>query len=202
MTLIIGLTGSIGTGKSMISNKLKELQIPVIDADVIAREVVEPAMPAYKEIVATFGEEILHPDRSLNRKALGKLVFSDEKKRSKLNEIIHPRIREEMLRQRDEYVSCNTPCAVMDIPLLFESKLTHYVDKIIVVATDEQTQLERIMTPDQSTIEDAEATVAAQIPIKKKMELADAVIDNNHTKEASYIQLYNILNNWGVDIAH
>src|SRR5690625_3433352 len=101
MALIIGLTGSIGTGKSLIAKKISALGIPVVDADLIVREVVEPDKNAYKKIVATFGEEILQSDGTLDRKALGEIVFNDEAKRKTLNAIIHPAIREEMLRQRD-----------------------------------------------------------------------------------------------------
>src|SRR5699024_5115137 len=131
--LIIGLTGSIGTGKSMIANKFKQLNIPVVDADIIAREVVEPGEDAYNKIVAAFGEEILQQDKTLDRAKLGEIVFGDEEKRKTLNDIIHPAIRQEMIRRRDEHVAKNVPCVVLDIPLLYESKLTEFVEKIIVV---------------------------------------------------------------------
>src|SRR5690625_1069171 len=120
MTLIIGLTGSIGTGKSTIAKKMHELQIPIVDADIIAREVVEPGKDAYNDIVTTFGEQILQNDGTLDRKKLGSIVFADESKRKTLNEIIHPAIRAEILRQRDAYVAEGHPCVVLDIPLLYE----------------------------------------------------------------------------------
>src|SRR5699024_5239198 len=93
MSLVIGLTGSIGTGKSLIAAKLKEIGIPVVDADIIAREVVKKGKPAYEKIIATFGHDILHADGTLNRQALGAIVFNDEHKRKQLNEITHPEIR-------------------------------------------------------------------------------------------------------------
>lgn len=200
MTLVIGLTGSIGTGKSMIANKMIELGIPIVDADLIAREVVEPGKEAHQKIAETFGEQVLHEDKTLNRAALGEIVFSDETKRLQLNEIIHPAIRAEMLKQRDAYVAEKVPAVVMDIPLLFESKLTHYVEKIIVVYVSEETQLERVMARDDSTEEAALQRINSQIPVKEKAEQADAVIDNNGTRKASYEQLFEILQDWGIDL--
>lgn len=200
MTLVIGLTGSIGTGKSTIANKMIELGIPIVDADLIAREVVEPGREAHQKIVERFGQAILHEDQTLNRPALGEIVFSDETKRQQLNEIIHPAIRKEMLMQRDAYIAENVPVLVMDIPLLFESKLTHYVEKIIVVYVSEETQLARVMARDESTEEAALQRINTQIPVKEKAEQADAVIDNNGTREASYEQLFEILQNWGIEL--
>src|SRR5699024_8573711 len=193
MTLIIGLTGSIGTGKSTITNKLKQLNIPVIDADLIAREVVEPGEPAYKEIVATFGEEILQENKRLNREKLGSIVFSDEAKRKQLNSIIHPAIRAEMIAQRDAYVAEEVPCVVLDIPLLYESKLSHFVEKVIVVATERSTQLERIVKRDAIDEEEALRRMNSQIDVAKKVEWADAVIDNNGSIAESEAQIEAIL---------
>lgn len=198
MTLVIGLTGSIGTGKSTIANRLKELELPVIDADKIARQVVEPNNVAYKEIVEEFGKEVLHEDLTLNRKALGEIVFTDDEKRNRLNAIIHPAIRKEMLLQRDIYMKQEVPAVVMDIPLLFENKLTHYVDKTLVVSVDEETQLERIVARDNSSVEEAKQRIASQIPIHKKAEIADAVIDNDDSIENSFRQLDTILSKWQV----
>lgn len=196
MTLIIGLTGSIGTGKSTIANKFKQLNIPVVDADLIAREVVEPGEKAYEEIVATFGEDILQADKRLDRKRLGEIVFSDEEKRHTLNRIIHPAIRSEMIAQRDSYVSDRVPCVVLDIPLLYESKLTHFVEKVIVVATTRDVQLERILKRDDITKEEAKQRIESQISIEEKSKWADAVVDNNGTIAESEEQLVHILTGW------
>ena len=198
MALVIGLTGSIGTGKSTIANRFRELNIPVVDADKIAREVVEPDTETYRKIVETFGEEILHEDLTLNRKALGNIVFRDENKRKQLNSIIHPAIRKEMLRQRDEWIEKGKECVVLDIPLLYESKLTHFVDKVIVVYVDEDVQLQRMIERDKSSEEEAKNRIAAQIPVAEKAKMADAVIDNNGSIEDSYKQLEEILDTWGV----
>src|SRR5699024_1627249 len=178
----------------------RDLHIPVVDADVIAREVVEPGCAAYDGIVDTFGESVLHKDRTLNRAALGSVVFSDDAKRQQLNEIIHPEIRKEIIRQRDEHIAQNASSVVLDIPLLFESKLTHFVDKILVVTVDPETQLRRIVARDSSGEEDAKKRIASQIPVSEKVKQADAVIDNNGTMASSYEQLQQILKKWDIKI--
>lgn len=199
MTLIIGLTGSIGTGKSTVSHMFKEEGIPVVDADVIAREVVEPDREAYRGIIDAFGSEVIHADGRLNRKALGAIVFSDDAKRRQLNAIIHPAIRAEMLRQRDALVATGVRFVVLDIPLLFESKLRGFVEKVIVVAVDPAIQLGRLMTRDGSTADEANLRIKAQIPIDEKAKLADAVIDNNGSLENTRSQLDEILSGWATN---
>lgn len=198
MGIVIGLTGSIATGKSTVASMFIDIGIPVIDADRIAREVVEPGEEAYKKVVETFGEEILLEDRSLNRPKLGRIVFSDEEKRNQLNSIVHPAIRKRMLEKRDAYLKNGEGCVVLDIPLLFESKLEHFVDKIIVVYVDEDVQLKRLLERNQLTKEEALQRIRSQMPVKDKIELADAVIDNNGTIEHSFKQLKEILQKWDV----
>ncbi|MBX0359005.1 dephospho-CoA kinase [Halobacillus sp. Nhm2S1] len=198
MTLVIGLTGSIASGKSTVAEMFRDMDIPVIDADQISRDVVKPGKPAYKEIVETFGEQVLEDDGDLDRKKLGKVVFSDETKRKQLNGIVHPKVREEMIRRREQYKQQQYQAVVLDIPLLFESNLTDYVEKILVVYVDEETQMERLMERDQSGRKDAEERIQAQIPVKKKAEMADAVIDNTGTIEKSLHQLKDILQGWGI----
>lgn len=196
LALVIGLTGGIATGKSTVSEMFKEMDIPVVDADVISREVVEPGELAYEKIVDTFGEEVLHPDGTLNRKKLGSIVFGDEQKRKQLNEIVHPEVRKKMISERDRYVQEGHPIVVLDIPLLFESKLTHFVDKTLLIYVDEDIQLKRLMNRDQSTKEEALQRINAQFPISKKLELADAVIYNNGTIEETKEQLLEQLKTW------
>lgn len=198
MALIIGLTGSIGTGKSTIANKFRQLNFPIVDADIIAREVVQPGAPAFEEIVATFGEEIMQQDGTLDRKKLGAIVFNDRQKRLQLNDIIHPAIRAEIIRQKETHVASGVKAVVLDIPLLYESKLTHFVDKVIVVTTDKDVQLARIMKRDESTIEEAEQRIKSQIPVAEKEKWADAIIDNNGTIKQSEKQLEEILIDWGI----
>lgn len=200
MSLVIGLTGSIATGKSTIANMFKELNIDVIDADLIAREVVEVNQPAYLKIVEEFGEEILHENKELNRKALGKVIFNDEKKRKKLNSIIHPAIRKEMLDQKEVLLKLGREAIVMDIPLIFESGLEDYVEKILVAYVTEETQLKRLIERDKCTKEDALSRINSQISIEEKAKKADAIIDNNGTREESYKQLLSLLSKWNINI--
>lgn len=198
MALIIGLTGGIASGKSTVSSMFSSFNIPVVDADKISREVVEPGEDAYNEIRRIFGENILKEDQTLDRKQLGAIIFADEEKRKQLNAIVHPAVRKEMLQQRDTYVDQGEQCVILDIPLLFEGNLTRFVDKVIVVSVDEDVQLNRLMARDQSTKEEAELRIRSQMPIVEKAKLADAVIDNNGTFENSHRQLENILKKWKI----
>ncbi|KGX83571.1 dephospho-CoA kinase [Pontibacillus marinus] len=198
MTVVIGLTGSIATGKSTVSLMFDDYDIPVIDADKISRKVVEPGEKAYDQIVETFGRDILREDDTIDRKALGAIVFNDEEKRKALNGIVHPAVREKMLEERDYHVRQNEKAVVLDIPLLFESELTHFVDKILVVYVDEEIQLKRLMERDESTEDEAKSRINSQMPVSKKAEEADAVISNNGTKQQSYDQLDAILRKWEV----
>ena len=198
MSLVIGLTGSIATGKSTVSSMFTILAIPVIDADLIAREVVEPGEEAYERIVESFGEKILLEDRTIDRNRLGEIVFSNESKRKQLNEIVHPAIRKRMLEQRDACIEAGERCVVLDIPLLIESKLEHLVEKILVVYVDEKTQLERLMARNDFTKEEAMQRINSQIPVEKKAELADAIIDNRGSIQDSFEQLKHILKEWNI----
>jgi dephospho-CoA kinase len=198
VALIIGLTGGIASGKSTVARMLLELGIPVIDADQIAREVVEIGEEAYLQIVEKFGEEILQDDKTIDRAKLGAIVFNDEEKRKLLNSIVHPAVRQKMLEQKERYVKKGEKTIVLDIPLLFESNLTHLVDKIVVVYVDEHTQLERLMARNGFSKEEAKARIKAQMPLKEKAAKADAVINNNGTIEQTKKQLLNILKQWDV----
>ncbi|WP_411953629.1 dephospho-CoA kinase [Alkalibacillus sp. S2W] len=200
MSLVVGLTGSIATGKSTISNMFEDWHIPVIDADLISRQVVEIGQPAYQQIVETFGEDILHEDRTLNRQALGAIVFKDDAERKKLNQIIHPQIRKTMLEQRDQLKEAGYELIVMDIPLLYESELFDYVDKVLVVYIDPEIQLNRLTERDQISAEQALEKINAQIPITEKRKRADAIINNGGNVEESKQQLINVLDQWGVSI--
>jgi len=198
MTLVIGLTGSIATGKSTVSLMFDEFNIPVVDADKLSREVVRPGEEAYNEIVAAFGKQILREDQTLDRDKLGQIIFADEAKRNTLNQIVHPAVRKKMIEKRDAYVKQKEKCIVLDIPLLFESKLTGFVDKSIVVYVDEAVQLKRLMDRNGYAKEEAMQRISSQIPVKEKADLADEVIDNNGSKIESCRQLESILIRWGV----
>lgn len=199
MTLIIGLTGGIASGKSTVAAMFKEMNIPVIDADVIAREVVEPGEDAYKAILQQFGTDILADDqKNINRKKLGDVIFSNEKKRKQLNAIVHPAVRKRMVEQRDRYVQKGEPYVVLDIPLLYESKLTHFVDRVVVVAVSESVQSQRLQERNGFTEEEAKSRINAQMPLQDKVKLADAVLQNDGTIEATKTQLLNVMKQWEI----
>lgn len=170
MTLVIGLTGGIASGKSTVANMLIEKGITVIDADIIAKQAVEKGMPAYRQIIDEFGEDILLSNGDIDRKKLGALVFTNEQKRLALNAIVHPAVRQEMLNRRDEAVANREAFVVLDIPLLFESKLESLVDKIIVVSVTKDLQLERLMKRNQLTEEEAVSRIRSQMPLEEKQQ--------------------------------
>ncbi|MGK7377977.1 dephospho-CoA kinase [Planococcus sp. 1R117A] len=194
--MIIGLTGSIASGKSTVSEMLKELGYPIVDADKVARLVVEPGSETLQEIEALFGKEIILPDGSMDRKRVGELIFNDPASRKKLNDVIHPAIRMEMIRQRSELLKNGHEIVIMDIPLLFESRLQHMVDKVLVVSVTEENQLKRLMERNGLTEKEAKARISSQLPMSVKEEGADAVIYNNGAVEETKWQLNRILEQW------
>ena len=198
MSLVIGLTGGIASGKSTVSAMFTDMGITVIDADIEARLAVEPGEEAYNEIVSHFGHDILEEDTTINRPKLGEIIFNNEEKRLLLNSIVHPAVRERMAKKREKAEAADEKAVVLDIPLLFESKLTGLVEKIIVVYVDEQTQLERLMKRNGFSEEEASSRIRSQMPLKDKVGLADAVIDNSGSIEQSKQQLMNILSEWNV----
>ena len=179
MKKIIGLTGGIASGKSTVSNWLISQGYPVVDADIAARKVVEPGTPALREITEAFGRDILLEDGTLDRKKLGAIIFSDEEKRQTLNAIVHPAVREWMRQETEHAFSEGASVVIMDIPLLFESKLTHMVEETVLVYVSMETQLKRLMDRDGYSEADALARIHAQMPIDDKRKLADYIIDNN-----------------------
>ncbi|MGP4041621.1 dephospho-CoA kinase [Gracilibacillus sp. D59] len=197
MILIIGLTGNIATGKSTISNMFRDkYKIPVIDADIVSREVVEPGEQALEEVAATFGEDILCEDGRLNRKKLGSIIFQDQTKRETLNRIVHPAVRKKMLSKKEELLQQGNQTIVMDIPLLFENNLTYLVEKTVVVYTSESIQLQRLMDRNKLTEKEARDRMNSQMDLDEKRKLADAIIDNSGSIEQSEKQLFNILKKW------
>ncbi|XP_038047355.1 dephospho-CoA kinase domain-containing protein-like [Patiria miniata] len=175
---LIGVTGGIASGKSTVSNFFKELGCPIIDADVIAREVVEPNKPSWKLIVKHFGSGILQEDGTIDRPKLGGIIFGDAEKRRLLNSCTHPFIQKEMMWRVFKYFLKGYPYVIMDIPLLLEgSALRKFLRKVIVVYCDEETQLHRLTTRNLSR-EDALARINSQMPLREKRKLADYVIDN------------------------
>lgn len=198
MALTIGLTGGIATGKSTVSAMFQQLNIPVIDADIISREVVKPGRDAYQKIIQTFGQSILQDDQTINRKKLGNIIFSNDSERQKLNQIVHPAVRKEMLNQRQDYIDSEAEIIVMDIPLLFESELTHLVNQVLVVYVSEEKQLSRLLQRDHITLTEAEKRIRSQMPISDKVKKADVIIDNNGSIEQTKKQLLKLLKTWQI----
>lgn len=196
--LTIGLTGGIASGKSTVAAMFRDLHIPVIDADEIAHRVTAIDGEAYQSIVETFGSDILDSNGAIDRRKLGAIVFHDEQKRKQLNAIVHPLVRKHMLQQKEQYARKGEKAVVLDIPLLFESKLEHLVDRILVVYVDEQTQLRRLCERNGFSVEEARARMKAQMPLGEKRKKADAVIDNNGTIEETKRQLHACLMRWGI----
>ncbi|EZP76438.1 dephospho-CoA kinase [Parageobacillus genomosp. 1] len=196
MTLTIGLTGGIASGKSTVTGMIRELGIPVIDADQVARDVVKVGEEAYAQIVATFGRDILQANGEIDRAKLGAIVFHSEQERKKLNAIVHPAVRRRMMAEKEAYVQNGAKTIVLDIPLLFESELTHFIDKVIVVYVDDDVQLERLMKRNGFSKEEALARIRSQMPLREKVKKADAVINNNGTVEETKQQLLQILTEW------
>ncbi|EAD7602722.1 dephospho-CoA kinase [Listeria monocytogenes] len=189
----IGLTGSVATGKSTVSNMIQQVGIPLVDADIAARKVVEPGTEGLKEIVAYFGEEILLADGTLNRAKLGEIIFKDKEKREKLNEITHPRVKDYMLEARERFFRAGEELVFFDIPLLFESHLESLVDQIVVVWTTPETELKRLMERNNITKEDALRRIESQMGIDEKARKADFVIDNNESLEKTQKQVYTFI---------
>lgn len=183
MTVILGLTGSIATGKSTVSKIFKEQGFPVVDADLGAREVVKPGTEGLCEIKKQFGDHVILSDGTLNRTALGEIVFKDEKQREKLNVILSKRIYQWLMDQKEECLKRDPAILVLDIPLLFESGYEKEVDQVMVVATTKETQINRLMNRDKIGIEEAIQKINSQIPISEKIVLGDSVIDNSGSTE-------------------
>lgn len=198
--MIIGLTGSIASGKSTVSSMLKKKGFPIVDADEIARLVVEPGSPVLLEISRQFGEDVVNEDGSLNREKLGERIFGDDEERQKLNSIIHPAIRQEMLRRKDNWLLNGAKTVIMDIPLLFESKLQSFVDKIIVVSVSPEIQKERLIARNVLSQEEADARIRSQLPMEIKEQGADAVLFNDGTREETAKQLENLLLEWQITL--
>ncbi|WP_079475776.1 dephospho-CoA kinase [Marinococcus halophilus] len=196
--MVIGLTGGIASGKSLVADTLREQGLPVIDADVISREVVEPGEPALEQIIEHFGPEILQLDGTLDRKKLGSVIFNDTEKRQVLNQIIHPAVRQRMMTKRDNLVREGNEHVVLDIPLLLENNLNFLVDRVIVVYVNESIQKQRLIDRDGRGEEDAAARIKSQMPLEEKRHLADAVVDNSGTEKETKNQVNELLRQWRI----
>jgi dephospho-CoA kinase len=177
--IIVGLTGSVGTGKSTVTNFFRELGAYIIDWDELARDVIRPHSRAWKKIVDYFGKEFLNKDLTVNRQKLAEMVFSDKEKVATLNQIVHPEVFKEDERITNEIKSLDPDALIIkDIPLLFELTRSIFVNKIIVVAASEQTQLSRLEEKGMSR-EDTQNRIKSQLPLEGKIKSADFVINND-----------------------
>ena len=196
--IVVGLTGGISTGKSTVTNIIIEDGFKVIDADKIAREVVEIGKPAYEDIVRVFGEEILDKNLNIDRKKLGSIIFSNKEYRMKLNAIVHPRVFQTMREKLKDY-SIENAVVFLDIPLLIEEMdiINGYginFDEIWVVYTKEKIQIERLMDRDNISYQDAYKKIKSQMPIEQKIEYANRIIDNNNGLNELAVQVKKLLN--------
>jgi dephospho-CoA kinase len=185
---VLGLTGGIGSGKSTVASMFSELGAEVIDADRLARDIVEPGQPALDEIAAAFGGEILLPDGRLNRSKLAGIIFADPVARARLDSITHPPIQRLMAdavaARRDR-----PGVLVLDIPLLFENDRGGLVESVVVVWIDSATQLRRLVERDGLSERQARQRIAAQMPLDVKRDRADHVIDNNGSLQSTRRQV-------------
>lgn len=194
---IIGITGGIASGKSTVTDFLIAEDFKVIDADKIAREVVQIGKPAYDEIVNIFGVEILESDLNINRKKLGQLVFNDSNLLNKLNSIVHPRIFKEIVYLIDKHCS-NEKVVFIDVPLLIE-ELDNFIlygvnmDEIWLVYIKREEQLKRLIKRDKYNHEEALVRISAQLPLESKMEYATVIIDNNSGIDELKLQVKDLI---------
>lgn len=186
---LIGLTGGIATGKSTVATELTARGAAVIDADLLAREVVEPGRPALDDIVEMFGPEMLLPDGSLDRPRLAALVFADEHARHDLERITHPRVRDLMMRRIGEAIAADAELVVAEVPLLFETRSVDLYEGVMVVYTPPEVQVARVMARDRIDEQAARQRLAAQMPIDEKRDRATWVIDNSGPVDATQRQV-------------
>ena len=179
----VGVTGGIGSGKSSAADQFRQLGVPVIDADVVARQIVEPGMPALQEIINAFGESVTNDWGELDRAALRKIIFSDSSRKSQLEAILHPRIYDEILRLLSEL---STPYAIVVIPLLAESKREYPLDRILVIDVPSDVQISRVTTRDDQSTEEVERIISSQASRHSRLAIADDVIDNIGSKDDLY----------------
>lgn len=196
MTCILGLSGGIGSGKSTVTKLLAELGATTIDADAIVHEQQAPGQPLLRDIAAAFGQDMIARDGSLDREALGAVVFRDEKARKQLQRIMHAPVIAEMMRRAQAAVEAQVPLVVLDIPLLFEGRVSGKgsgasmdFDATVCVWVTRETQIERTQARDGCDRAEAERRVSAQLPIDGKRKMADHVIDNSGSAEETREQV-------------
>ncbi|MGX6978776.1 dephospho-CoA kinase [Vagococcus elongatus] len=189
MTFVLGITGGIATGKSTADKFFSERNIPLIDADIIAREVVEPGTAGLSKIAVEFGKEILTEEGRLNRKKLGSIVFNDKKKLERLNYLLKEELFHAIGEKIKEAEKKKPLLIVVDVPLMYEENYHQLMDAVMVIYVPERIQLKRLMERDGLNEEAAGQRIKSQMPIEEKKHLADIVIDNSYSVENTYRQL-------------
>jgi dephospho-CoA kinase len=189
---VIGLTGGIGSGKSTVAAILRQRGVPVMDADVIARQVTEPGQPAHDEIARTW-PDVIGGDGNIDRKKLAAIVFGDGESRKRLEAITHPRIRAALAAQTSALAAAGHPVAFFEAALLVETGLYRDLDGLVVVTADDEPRIGRVIQRDGSTRAKVLARMAAQLPIEEKIRVADYVIDNSRSLEATTEQVLRVL---------
>ena len=187
----LALTGGIGSGKSTVAQFFAERGATIIDADAISRELMEPGQRVLAEVIETFGDHLLDDAGRLDRQALADVVFNDDEAREQLNAIVHPAVRAEATRQREAAVAADPDDAVIiqDIPLLVETGQADTYDGVIVIYTDQETRLQRLVETRGMSLEDAKARIAAQATDEQRKAVADWVIDNSGSLEDTEAQV-------------
>jgi dephospho-CoA kinase len=180
---LVGLTGGIASGKSAVAAILRRLGAAIINADDLSREVVQPEQDAWKEIIDAFGPDILHEDKTLDRRKLRQIVFENPEARKKLEAIIHPRVRALAERKISELAAAGSSIIVYEVPLFFENQIHLWLRPVIVVACDIETQKKRLLERDHLTELEAQRHLDAQMSLEEKRKLADYVIENDGTLE-------------------
>ena len=178
--LVVGITGGIGSGKTTAADRFAELGITVIDADIVARQVVQPGKPALQEIKETFGMQVIGSDGHLNRSALRQVVFSDYEMKKKLENILHPRIHKEIISQLDQLVS---NYAIIVIPLLAEGKRNYPLDRVLVIDAPAELQLNRVSARDQQSISQVKRILDSQATREERNSMSDDIIENTGSLE-------------------
>lgn len=195
--MVVGLTGGLASGKSTVARLFQECGAIVLDADGLAREVVQPGTPAWRDIVRAFGRQVLRPDRALDREALARIVFRNPAKRRTLNAIIHPRVAREQARLTREIAKKDPKAVIMyDVPLLFEAGVDKRVDKIVVVTASQKAQIERLRQRNGLTRAEALRRIRAQMPLAQKAKLADYVLDGTRPRTQLRRQVAALLDLW------
>lgn len=194
---VIGLTGTIGSGKSTVSDYIKKKGYPVIDADQIAKNLMQKGAAGYLQVITSFEEDLLDENQEIDRKRLSKIVFKEKDKLERLNHILHPMILSEIQREIAYYQEQKKEVVFLDAPLLIEVGMKNLTDTVLLITAEEQTLLSRIVQRDQIKEEQAKAIIDAQMPVSEKKRFSDVCISNDRDIEFLYHEIDVFLKNYG-----